>query len=186
IGGEVLDGDVAHRDDLLRDLDAVRLRDIELDAPLALVVLVEVPRSVDSRLSVRPRGQHAQRAHPAHRLHANDLGAHVRELHGASWARPDPGEIGDADAFEGARTKRLAATSHCVHSGVSISSTSRCHWYSSTHSTKIQPPSLHWKKSIGWMGRWPQRAVGMFMYGQNANVFSSIAVMHSCAEISTC
>ena len=60
--GEVLDGDVAHGDDLLRDLGAFGLRDVEEDAALALVVLVEVAGAVGAGLAVGPRRQHAQRA----------------------------------------------------------------------------------------------------------------------------
>src|SRR5881628_3331185 len=78
-------------------ISALRLRDVELNAALPLVVLVEVTRAVHSRLAVRPRRQHTKCADPAHRLHSNDLGPHVGELHRASRSGPDPGEVRDAD-----------------------------------------------------------------------------------------
>src|SRR3972149_719086 len=51
-----------------------------------------------------------------------------------------------------ARTKALAATSHCAHSGSPISPTRLRHWCSSRQRAKTQAPSLHSKKSIGWGG----------------------------------
>src|SRR5206468_7911879 len=100
IRGEVLDGNIAHRDNLLGDLRTLGLGDIELYAALSLVVLVEVAGAVDSRLAVRPRREHAQRADSPHRLHADDFSAHVGQLHRARWPGPDPGEVGDADPFK--------------------------------------------------------------------------------------
>ena len=85
-----------------------------------------------------------------------------------------------------ARTKRLAETSHCVHSGAPITSTRPCHWCSSMQSAKIQSPSLHWNMSIGWIGRLPQRITGISEYVHVASTDSRIEAMHAWTEISMC
>src|SRR5262249_22695978 len=126
--GEVLDDDVARGAEAARDLDGLGLLEVERDAALPLVVLVEVAALVRAHLELGERRQHARDADAGRRLDADHLGAEVRQLERAERAGPHPGEVGDADAFE--RTPRHqtipAAASACASTPISASTSAVC------------------------------------------------------------
>ena len=83
-----------------RHLDGLGALQVERDALLPLVVLVEVAAAVRPRLELGERGQQARDAEAGRALDADHLGAQVRELERAERAGPHPGEVGDAEARE--------------------------------------------------------------------------------------
>src|SRR5207244_3240861 len=150
---------------------------IERDALLALVVLVEVAAAVRTGLEVGERRQETRHARAGRGPDADDLGAEMRELEGAEGPGPHPGAVGDADA--GARAARRRAGDHRCgrprsasrvaprdsRSGTSATaalpalpmiSTRTFHWCPSTQQRKIHP-SRHSMKQRGWMGLAPRR-----------------------------
>src|SRR6185369_15152009 len=93
--------DVARGAEPLGDVERLGLLQVEREASLALVVLVEVAAPVRVHLEVGERGEHARHADAGGGLDADHLGAQVRELQRAVRASPHPGEVGDANAGEG-------------------------------------------------------------------------------------
>src|SRR5262249_40174520 len=92
--------DVARADQVASDLDRAMVFQVERQALLSLIVLVEVAGAIDAGLTIRPRWKEPRDADPAQRLDADHLGPEVCELQGTERARPHPGEVGDAYALD--------------------------------------------------------------------------------------
>ena len=99
-GGEVLRRDVRARDEAAREIDSLGCLQIEDDAALPLVELIEIAAAVRSRDAVWPRRQEPRHAWSLQRLDADHFGAEMGELQRRVRSGPDPGEIGDANAGE--------------------------------------------------------------------------------------
>ena len=112
---EVLDDDVARCDELLREREAVGMTEVERDAALAEVARVEQRRLlVELRVVVRPhRRAEPDAVGPLHGFDLDHVGAQRREPRGGERARPERGEVEDAQPGERSVTERVAARSSC-------------------------------------------------------------------------
>ena len=102
-GREVVDHHVGAGHQATDDLAGGLAAQVERQAALVGVVDLEQAVGVGRRLDVgRVERQPAEQAEVLGRLQADDVGAEVGEQLGAVGAGPDPGEVADADALEGA------------------------------------------------------------------------------------
>src|SRR5215831_17276485 len=93
---KVLANDIALRHQLFGDGHSLWLLEVECQAELALIVLVEIAAAIDPCLALGPRRQHARDTGPTRRFDADHLSAEMRELQSAERPGPHPSEVGNA------------------------------------------------------------------------------------------
>src|SRR5712691_8093 len=105
-GAEILDHDIGDGDQPLHDLQALGAADVEAEALLVDVGVVEIPRGVQIDLEVlRRRGTRQPAALILRPLDLYDLGPQSPEPARRPWPGPHPAEIHHANFFKGARSR---------------------------------------------------------------------------------
>src|SRR5579875_3980946 len=90
---KILRGDIAMARQFMHQRDALRLLQIDLDAQLVVILLVETAAAVESRLAVGLRNEQAADAGMARAFDPNHFRPKAGELRGAERSRPHPAEI---------------------------------------------------------------------------------------------
>src|SRR6266853_644877 len=105
-GAEILDHDIGDGDQPLHDLEALGAADVEAEALLVDVGVVEIPRGVQIDLEMLRRCAARQPAALVLRpLDLYDLGPESSQPARRPWPGPHPAEIDHANVVEGARSR---------------------------------------------------------------------------------
>ena len=115
---EILDHDVGHGDQLFRDFQPFRAADVERQAFLVDVGVVEVPRGVEVDLDIpRRRGAGQPAALVLRPLDLDDLGAESAEPACRPRPGPHPGKIDHANIFKGPRSSHRVLPARAAPNG---------------------------------------------------------------------